>query len=325
MIEELQEYCSNKRTAREITIINCELNDVDLNNLRADGLVFKNVDMSHVDLNHIHWRNCEISESKLDNVIFKQAILRMCSWQNVHAKNCDCSEMIFENSEAQGCQFENANFEKASLVDSDFSRASLRNANLTNADVTGINLRGADLAGANCDYVNFSDADLRGADFSGAKLDKSNLQGADVRGAIFDPNVEPVQETEQFTPMFSPENQVLANAIAPLLVSLLKKGGDKELFSEATEAKLMQDLEGIVNLSEDTDSPVQANYDEVIGSILNQAGNVGISELINALHDDEETPSEVISEMLKEFSNDMKLKENATTEDLLEKIVKSFN
>jgi hypothetical protein len=248
----------------------------------------------------------------------------MCSWHNVRAQNCDFSSLTFENSEAVGSYFDQANFTNASLVDSDFSRASLRDANLTNADLMGINLRGADLRGANCDGVNFEDADLRGADFSGAKLDQADLQNADIRGAIFDQEIEADQDAEDFTPMFSPQNQKLADAIGPLLVSLLKKGADKELLSEQTEAEFMQELEQKIHLSQSAESPQQEQYDEVIGTLFDHVGNVGISELISSMRDDQDEPSEAVAEMLKGLAKDMQLDESATTEELLEKITKSF-
>jgi len=324
MLEALHGFLASKRTARDIFIHDRKLGNIDLTGLRADGLGFDNVYMSHVNFAQVQWRQCSIYNSSLSEVSFAQATLRLCVWNNVRAQGCDFSFMSFENSEASGCLFDDANFENASLVDSDLSRASLRNANLTNADVTGINLRGADLRGANCDGVSFIDADLRGADLSGAKLDQAELKNADVRGAIFDAEVEAAEEVGEFAPMFSPENQALADAVGPLVAGLLKTGVDKELFSAETEAKFMQELGEIVRLQEDTDSPQRVQSDEIISSLLNQAGNVGISELLRALREGNEQPSEAVAKMLKGLSKDLHLDEGATTEELLEKIVKSF-
>ena len=323
MIEQLQRFITSKSTARDLTIHECKLENIDLTGLHADGLNFTHVDMFHVDLGQAQWRNCEIRDSKLNEVSFKNATLRMCGWHNVDARNCNLSSITFENSEAQGCQFDNANFENSSLVDSDFSRASLRHVNLGNADVTGINLRGADLTDTNCDGVDFADADLRGADFSGAKLNMANLEGADLRGAIFDSDIE--NEAEPTTPMFSPQNQALADSVGPLVVSLLKEGADKDIFSEETEAKFMKELEELVTLSTAPDSPEQAHYDEIIAAVLDRAGGVGINELIETLHSDKDRPSESVSEMLKGLSKDLKLEENATTEDMLETLIKTMS
>lgn len=323
MIEKLYECCANGLTVRDITIKNCDINDKSLIGLYADGIILSEIRIEKSCLDNAHWRNCRLNEVRLIEVKIRNATLRMCTWVNVRSDDCDFSAMKFENSNAQGCVFTNVNFSHASLCDSNFSRASLRGANLEYADATGINLRGADLTGANCSRVDFSDADLRGADFTTADLTDAILKYADTRGAIFDPGVLEDEATTQSKALFTPETQKLADAVSPVVAEIIKMGTTAGVLSEKKQRELLRELDTVVTHPAES-SASQQELDKILKAVLKRAGETGIASIILDLKNGGDEPSAAIADMLKNMAKDLDLDldENATTEDLVEKLIK---
>ncbi|ODS25040.1 hypothetical protein AB835_00610 [Candidatus Endobugula sertula] len=328
MLDTLSYLIEKNQTARNIHISNKDLSHVDLQYLRGDSLVFDNVNLSHALLNHIQWRHCQLQHVNLNKTLLKKATLRLCEWNNVQASYSHFTQAKFENSSAQACIFDDADFSHASLIDSDMSRASLQRTNLQHATVTELNLRGADLRGANLTHVDFAEVDLRGADLRGTTLESSQFEYADIRGAVFDEKIQSGVNTSEESPIFSAPMQELANSLSPLITTLLKEGTDKDLLSENTVIKLMQEIKELTPLNAETHNTHEGasqQYQEMINSILTHVGETGIELLLDSLRDDKETPSDAVAKILQGLSQDLRLSKQATTEDLLSQLIKRLD
>lgn len=303
------------------TVLNCNLTDEDLENLRANSAVFEGVDLTRANLGGVRWRHCTIKSVTLDSSNASSSVMRLCTFDCVTAKLTNFSQAVIENCEAHACDFSSADFEGASLTDSDFDRSSFCGADLTDADASYTNMRGVDFNRAILINANFSDADLRGADFTGARLDNTNFKGADIRGAIFDPGV--MDEEQEEIPEFSPQMQELVDVAGPFVASIIKQGVDKNLIPSEEQEKLMVQLEGLVNVSADNKTS-HTDSNDIVELLLKRAGDAGIGNLLEALHDEKDAPSEAVADLINHLAQDFNLNESATTEDLMEKIVKSI-
>lgn len=321
-IDKLLTEIKENRTSNSCSIVDEEFVDTDLSNMRANKLHMENVSLLSANLSKVNWRSCEIVNTCFDKANFDKAIVRMCKFINMSAKKASFNNTRLENCELVSCDFEEATFIDSSITDSDFNRSNFKGANLTNTDASYSNMRGVDFRSAILLNTNFSDADLRGADFSGAKLDITNFKGADIRGAIFDPGVME-EEAKEEKPVFSPQMQELVDVAGPFVADIIKQGVDKDLIPSEEQEKLMQQLEGLINVSvEDTTSDTEA--DDVIGLLFKRAGEAGIGNLVKALQDKNNTPSDEVAALIENLAKDFNLNENATTDDLLEKLVKQI-
>ncbi|MEE4273911.1 MAG: pentapeptide repeat-containing protein [Thermoanaerobaculales bacterium] len=125
--------------------------------------VFKNEDLSELDLTRVNLSEADLSYTELFDATLTHANLKMA---------------VMSGSDLSGAKLDGAELYKvdltdASLIGADFSDCYLAEANLRGADLRGVNLQGADLSGA----------DLRGANLAGANLGRTTLARADITGA----------------------------------------------------------------------------------------------------------------------------------------------
>jgi len=321
-IDDLQKKIRENRTCISCSIADEEFADIDLSSMRANKLNMENVSLLSANLTNVNWRNCVIANVCLDKTNFDEAIVRLSKFINMSAKKASFNNARIENCELEGCDFEEATFMNASITDSDFYRSNFKGANLTNTNASYCNLRGVDFRNTFLINTDFSDADLRGADFSGAELSNTNFKGADIRGAIFDPGIMEEESGEE-TPVFSPQMQELVNAAGPYVAGILKAGVNHDLIPTKEQEKLQQQLEDMVTVSPGDEENDKAKED-VIELLLKRAGEAGIGNLLTALHDKSDKPSQAIADLIQNLAGDFNLNENDTTEDLLEKLLKSI-
>jgi uncharacterized protein YjbI with pentapeptide repeats len=123
-----------------------------LQDLNADGVSLKGIDVPKADLEGISLPGANLSEADLSGAILIEANLV------------------------------GANLSGANLSEADLSGAILIEANLVGANLSGANLSEADLSGAILLRAILLGADLNRADFSGAILLKTNPLGVDLSG-----------------------------------------------------------------------------------------------------------------------------------------------
>ena len=85
----------------------------------------------------------------------------------------------------------------------------------------------------------------------------------------------------------------------------------------------MQQLQGMVS-SKTTSSSVQSEFDNTIEMVLKNTAATGIKPLFDALTQDDDEPSQAVAEILRGLSEDLKLDEDATAEDLLTELTKGL-
>lgn len=317
MLQELLTYRARKRTACRFSLQSLDCEGEDLSELRADGLIFNDINLISANLKHIHWRNCRLHNVRLAAASLCHSVLRMCTLEQVQAQQADFSGAALENSTACGCTFDGADFTGASLVDSDFSRSSLRNATLQSASAGGASFRGADLRGACLRQADFSDADLRGADLTGADLEGTHLQGADLRGALLDAAAEPAgpAPSDDFSPAF----QGLAIGLGPLVERLLHEGSTTGILDGETSERLVNQLEEYLGRSDKRTVPPEMN--RVLDAMLRRTADTGIAPLLEALKQETDTPPQAVADLLENLRSDLKLEQDSTMEDLLVQLI----
>lgn len=298
------------------SVSDCNFIEKNIEGASINQSLFENIDMHKANLQATRLRDCIFNNIRFNNIIATSTVFRLCQFKNLSAIEAKFHNATFENCVAQGANFSKANFSNASLIETNFSRASFEGANLSNTDLDGCNLRGVDFRFAILVNTSFRDADLRGADFSGAKIESADFTDADLRGAIFDADVEIALFGEQKNNHSSTE---LIDAVTPLVASLLKQAEHNGIVSdEKWRAELQQTL-AAMGASPIDEKTVALRYEQV-SFWLNQAGKIGVNDLLESLRSDDEKPPAAIASMLEGFVKELGLKPGASTQELVESL-----
>lgn len=125
--------------------------------------VFKNQDLSELDLTRANLSDADLSYTELFDATLTHANLKMA---------------VMPGADLSGAKLNGAELYKVDLTD-----ASLIGAVLTDCYLAEANLGGADLRGANLQGADLSGATLCGANLTGANLGRTTLVRADITGA----------------------------------------------------------------------------------------------------------------------------------------------
>lgn len=270
--------------------------------------------LTHQNIKSRRWRNIDFGMINLDGADATSSHIRLCTFVKLSALQTNFRDLVFENNRIHGGSFHFCDFINASLIESDFSRSSFEGTNLNNTDLEDCNLRGVDFRCAIVVNTSFRGADLRGADFSGAQIESADFTGADLRGAIFDTDVEAALFGAQKSNQPPTE---LIDAVSPIVASLLKQAERNGAVSDDKwRAELQQTLATIGA------SPLDENtidlWDQQVSFWLNQAGKIGVNDLLESLRSDDEKPPAAIVPMLEGFIKELGLQPGTSTQELVE-------
>ena len=166
---------------KELKFHNKMLCGISLNNLKLDGIDFRNTYFVAAVLNRISLKEAKLYGSHLEGAYLWDANLQGASLNNAHL---------------EGASLNRAHLEGASLNNEHFEGASLNHTHLMGADLEGTNLNGSSLINsylesASLNLAHMDDANLEGANLEGADLVSASLEGANLKGAnLYDTNLE---------------------------------------------------------------------------------------------------------------------------------------
>lgn len=157
---------------------------------RHEGVVFRGIDASAVDLSHKELEGCTFQNVRLPESRWVSAVLEDCTFERCDLSNAIVTSLALRDVrfrecklvgidftlapsprlELDGCDLRYAAFAAMHLAKTSFARCRLEEATLTEVDLT---------------EADFAEADLRGAIFEGCVLVKADFSRA--RGALVDP------------------------------------------------------------------------------------------------------------------------------------------
>lgn len=296
------------------SVSDCNLVEKNIKDVLVNHSSFERIDMSKANITATRLRDCTLNSIRFNDIVAVSTVLRLCRFKNLTAIQANFHHAKIENCVIQGADFSKTNFESTSLIESDFSRSCFARTNLASADFEGSNLRGVDFRFAVVINTSFRGADLRGADFSGAQIESADFTGADLRGAIFDTDVEAALFGAQKSNQPPTE---LIDAVSPIVASLLKQAERNGAVSDDKwRAELQQTLAtmGASPLDENTIDL----WDQQVSFWLNQAGKIGVNDLLESLRSDDEKPPAAIVPMLEGFIKELGLQPGTSTQELVE-------
>lgn len=187
---------------KQVRVIECELEGVDLSRLDLTGFVFDRCNLIEADLSHIvapatEWISCRARKTTLRGADLTDAAFRSGDWNNGSWQAVQISGASFSAVKLTGCSFVEARSLGASFSDCpmqatdlkglSFRKAKLGRCDMSRADVRGCDFRaasfdeGSSLAGAMIAEARFDEADLRRVDLTGHGLDSlKTLRGARI-------------------------------------------------------------------------------------------------------------------------------------------------
>ncbi len=190
---DLENMDLSKVSLQGATIKRCNLKNVDLISANLEGADLQNNDFTNAKLIAARLNKTNLSGSILTNANMLTASTRKARLENIDFKGHDISGLILKNISLAGSDLEgqqlsridlsNSNLEEVNFKDADLSKTILSNANLTNANLQGAKLKGATFKGADLNGVDLSHMDLQNADFSGANLSNCDLREANLSQA----------------------------------------------------------------------------------------------------------------------------------------------
>lgn len=183
------------------SLIDCDLDEVDLSGLDLTGWHFERCSLRRGDLGRARlettvWKSCrgafanflasDLSEALFEGCDFNNATFKRATLQAVKFVRCKLTgadlfeakglDIAFDETLLVSAKLSGHTFRRASLNRIDFSQADLRKCDFRQATFVDCSLREANMAGAR-----FDGADLRGADLGGMRLvDASLFRGATI-------------------------------------------------------------------------------------------------------------------------------------------------
>jgi uncharacterized protein YjbI with pentapeptide repeats len=161
----------------ELSKLDRELPQLDLNFTSLYGVNLSDIDMSWLSANDFH------------GIDLRMAIMPGSKWQGTKKQGTK-----LYGAYLRCAKFTNADFYQRGRRATDLSNADLRNANLSGADLREANLQGAKLQGAKLDRAKVAGADFRGATIYSGALDKAKDREKAV-GVVEQPQPPPPSET----------------------------------------------------------------------------------------------------------------------------------
>lgn len=322
----LLEHRDRQRPVHHLELSDVDLRGIDLSRLRAEGLTLRDADLREARLVDCRWRNCLLVDVRLDRGACQAGTFRLCKMERLRAPGASFTGTRIENTSAEGCLFDDADFASAVLTDSSFARCSLRNANLAGASAAGLDLRGADLRGAILTNMCLVDVDLRGALLSRATLAGADLRGADLRGAELDDTVEArcasSSETSEGPAGFPQELLPMLGAVAPVVRAVLARGEQGGLLDAEAAAMLRGALERWQASGVAQSRPMnEPELSQAVEAALARVASTGLAPLLQALRSETRSPPEAVANMLRGLAGDLKLGDDATVDDILQRLV----
>jgi uncharacterized protein YjbI with pentapeptide repeats len=187
---------------RQVRLIECDLQEVDLSRLDVSGFVFDRCNLIEADLSHLvavgtRWQGCRARRTNLRGADLTDATFLSGDWNNGAWQAVQMSGASFTGVKLTGCGFAEAKSLETVFVDCpmqatdlkglSFRKSRLGRCDMSRADVRGCDFRGAvfdegsSLAAAILAEARFEDADLRSVDLSGHGLDSlGTLRGARI-------------------------------------------------------------------------------------------------------------------------------------------------
>ena len=187
---------------KQVRLIECELEGVDLSRLDLSGFVFDRCNLIEADLAHVvgvrtSWIGCRARRTNLRGADLTDSTFRSGDWNNGSWQAVQISGTAFVGVKLTGCSFAEAKSLGTSFVDCpmqsadlkglSFRKSKLGRCDMSRADVRGCDFRnasfdeGSSLAGAMMAEARFDEADLRNVDLAGHGLDAlKTLKGARI-------------------------------------------------------------------------------------------------------------------------------------------------
>jgi len=187
---------------KQVRLIECDLQGVDLSRLDLSGFVFDRCNLIEADLSHMvavgsAWLGCRARRTNLRGADLTDARFTSGDWNNGSWQAVQISGAVFTGVKLTGCGFAEAKSLGVSFVDcpmqaADLKGLSFRKSALGRCDMSRADVRGCDFRGASFDEgsnlseamltdARFDEADLRSVDLSGHGLDALKiLKGARI-------------------------------------------------------------------------------------------------------------------------------------------------
>jgi fluoroquinolone resistance protein len=177
---------------KQVRLIDCELEGVDLSRLDVSGFVFERCNLIEADLSHVaaagtRWISCRARKATLRGADLTDAVFQSGDWNNSDWQAVQISGAsfagvkltggAFREAKSLGTSFLDCPMQAADLKGLSFRKGKLGRCDMSRADVRGCDFRnaafdeGSSLAGAMIAEARFTDADLRKVDLGGHGLD----------------------------------------------------------------------------------------------------------------------------------------------------------
>ena len=181
-----------KNRIRGKSFVNCNFEEVKLNESTFIDSKLKNSNFKLADLSDANFKGADLTganleHAKLYDTNLENTLLTRANLVNLNSHTANFRNSYLANANLRHASLFKANFTDADLTDADctnivgrlvrFKNATLRRANFTGADLAMSEFTEVDLRGANLTRANLTRVDLTGANLTGAV-------GADLTGAI---------------------------------------------------------------------------------------------------------------------------------------------